>query len=122
LLINLKLEREKKRASKNNDSNSEDSNPKYQHVGNLMAKAQQEQPNIATIIQKKQNKPVLKKLLLTTFAMVLLPLIVYFVFFNYSQHFVAFTKQGNVIVATGASVIVVNMILAVFIYLAWQES
>jgi hypothetical protein len=74
------------------------------------------------ILDEPSNGPVIRKLLLTTVAMILLPILVFFGV----RHVVGVSLQiadsgGSNVWAAIASVITVNVILVFYVFLAWNE-
>lgn len=74
------------------------------------------------LMNEPRNKPVFRKFLLTTFAMLLLPLFVFFGVRGMGTSLLGLHESQLNLWAAVAAVIVVNLLMGVYVYIAWSEN
>lgn len=71
------------------------------------------------IVQEPSNAPVLKKLVYTTIAMIVFPIVVFFAVRSFASSFV--DHGGSNLWGGIAAAVTVNVIMVYYVILAWNE-
>jgi hypothetical protein len=74
------------------------------------------------LLHEPRNKPVFRKFLLTTLAMLLLPLVVFFGVRNMGPQLLGLEESRVNLWAAAAAVVVVNLLMGTYVYIAWAEN
>ena len=76
---------------------------------------------IKRIMDEPANTPVIRKLLLTTVAMIVVPIAVFFVVRHVAEARLSVQPGGANLCGGVAAAVVVNIIMVFYVFLAWNE-